>query len=321
MYRLVTRLIPARIRHHYEKLYFYAKVKVDEDTFLGFFITNTLLVSIALAFLLRFLFGFNLFYASLISFVVLQVGLYFSLALKAESIAKFVESILPDALQLMTSNLRAGMTIDSALLLSARPEFGPLTDEINSIGKKVALGGDVAESLNDMSKHFQSLRLKKAVALIVTGLRSGGELSELLSQTADNLRKETFLDQKIRTNVLMYVIFIFVAIGIGAPMLFGLSSFLVGILNENLAKIELPETSPIPITLSQVSISSSFVQFFAIFSLITTSIFGSFILGLISKGSEKSGAKYIPLLIILSLSVFFLSRYLVGQLLGGLFGI
>ena len=47
---------------------------------------------------------------------------------------------------------------------------------------------------------------------------------------------------------------------------------------------------------------------------------GSFIVGLIQRGSEREGFRYIPIIVALSLTVFFVVRFLIGQLLGGLFG-
>ena len=110
----------------------------------------------------------------IILFISLQLGFYFTISLKAEANGKFVESILPDALHLMSSNLRAGLSIDKALLFSARPEFGILCEEITSVGKKLVLGEDIAKALNEMTNKIKSNQLNKTISLIVSGLRSGG---------------------------------------------------------------------------------------------------------------------------------------------------
>lgn len=321
MFRLITNWFPRKFRNYFNKLVLYSRLRVNKDKFLGFFSVLSLGISLVVSFLISIIFDTSFFLVFLITFVVIEFGAYFTFSLKADAVGRTVEDVLPDALQLMTSNLRAGLTTDKALLLAARPEFGPLSTELDRVGRKLALGGNIENALIEMSDRIRSEKFKKAIMLIVSGLRSGGELTDLLDQVANNLRQERFVDEKIRTNVLMYVIFIFVAIGVGAPMLFGLSSFLITVLQENLATIEIPETTSIPITFSQVEISSSFIVFFAIISMITSSLLGSLILGLISAGKEKRGVKFIPILIVLSLSVFFLVRFLISTLLGGLFGI
>lgn len=313
--------IPQKIKENIYNLITYSRLKVNKKKFLTYSIIFGLGLAISISLLLKGFFNTSFIISFIISSLVIGFGFYFTLSLRADSIAKFVESILPDALQLMASNLRAGLTTDKALLLSARPEFGVFSEEINRIGKRVILGEDMGQAMMDTTERFKSEKLKKTFSLIVSGLRSGGELVDLLDQTALNLRQEKFLEEKIRTNVLMYVIFIFAAIGFGAPILFGLSSFLITILAKNLALVELPETSTFPITFSEISISPSFIITFAIISLITSSILGSLVLGLINKGKEKYGVKYMPILIAVSLGVFFLTRILIGSLLGGLFGL
>src|SRR3989344_9108556 len=46
--------------------------------------------------------------------------------LKESNKLKKMETVFPEFLELVSSNLRAGMTIDRALLLSSREEFSPL---------------------------------------------------------------------------------------------------------------------------------------------------------------------------------------------------
>jgi len=321
MFETITRIFPKIITEHYNKLFIYSRVKVNKESFLGFFLVVSFAISLIISISLKILFNVNFLFAFVIAFIVLQLISYFSFLLKADANAKFVENLLPDVLHLMSSNLRAGLTIDKALLLSSRPEFGILSEEINNVGKKLALGEDIGNALMDMGKNIKSEQLNKTLMLISTGLRSGGELVDLLDHVSRNLRQKMFLDEKIKTNILMYVIFIFAAISVGAPVLFGFSSFLVNVIEKNLASVDLPDTTFIPISFSKINIQSSFIINFSIISLITTSILGSLVLGLINNGHEKAGVKYIPILITVTILIFFLSRFLVSSLLGGLFGL
>ena len=221
----------------------------------------------------------------------------------------------------MSSNLRAGFTVDRALLLSAREEFGLFKDEINTVGKEITMGKDLIISLLNMTERIKSRKLKKTIMLITSGLKSGGELASLLDQAAENLRGQELVEQKVRSNVLMYVIFIFFAIGFGSPILFGLSSFLVQTLTKNLANITLPKTAltAMPLSVTQIGIPVEFVIVFALISLATTSILGSLVIGLISKGNQKAGVKFIPLLLVMTIGLFFLVRFIISRMLGSLF--
>lgn len=323
MYRYLAKFYPEKLRGAYGNLLLYSGIKVNADKFIGFIAVFDFLLALAMSFYLSLFFEILFFISFIGVFLLVQILVYFVLLLRADAKAKFVESVLPDVLQLMASNLRAGLTTDKALLLSARPEFGPFQDEINQVGNEITMGKSISESLVDMSKKIRSERLSKTMALIVSGLKSGGELAALLEQTARNLRQERLVDSRIRANVMMYVIFIFVAVCFGAPLLFGLSSFLVEVLTKNLSAIELPETSvtgAMPISFTSTSITPNFVIMFSVIFLITSSVLGSLILGLISKGREREGIKFMPVLIGLSLAMFFLIRYGIKNMLGGLFG-
>jgi len=325
MYRLISRFVPKRIVKNYAALLRYSNIKINPESFVGFVFSTGFLFALASSFFISLKFQFPILLVFLIIFGSFEVLFYMWLLLKADKKSKFVENILPDVLQLMSSNLRAGMTTDRALLLSAREEFGPFAVELNRLGKEISTGKEIDVALVDLAARIKSEKLEKTVFLLVSGIRSGGELSDLLDQTANNLRRQKVVDEKIRSNVLMYVIFIFVAVGIGSPVLFGLSSYLVEVLTKNLSLIEIPSetalSSSLPFALTKVSISVDFVVQFAILSLVTSSIMGAMVLGLISKGAAKYGVRMIPILIVFSVGIFFIVRSLIAGLLGGVFGL
>ncbi len=53
---------------------------------------------------------------------------YLGLSMAADARARQIEEILPIALQMISTNIRAGMTLENAIWSSARPEFGPFKD-------------------------------------------------------------------------------------------------------------------------------------------------------------------------------------------------
>ncbi len=239
----------------------------------------------------------------------------------AKRIKKMEESF-PDFLELMSSNLRAGMTIDKALLASSREEFAPLDAEITKLGKDIATGKNIERALKDMADRINSERMRKTLLVIISGIKAGGNLATLLEETAVQTRERGFVEKRAASNVLMYVIFIFFALAIGAPVLFGLSAALVGIITQLLATIPPMEgtTMNLPFTLTKVSISPEFITGFSLVFLIMTDILGSLVLGSVSKGEEKAGAKYIVPLIIISLAIFFIVKTTLLSYFSGFLG-
>ncbi len=254
-----------------------------------------------------------------ITFFAIIIYLAIKNTLKKSARIKKLEEVFPDFLQLMSSNLRAGMTVDRAILLSSRPEFAPLDKEILQTGKDLATGKDIAKTLLDMSKRLESERIHKTILLIISGIQAGGDLAILLEQTAVSMRERKFVEKKAASSVLMYVIFIFLAVSIFAPALFSLSNVLVEVLTNILSGLPETDTSAnLPFTLSKINISIAFIKYFSIIFMITIDFFSSLVLGLVSKGQEKQGLKYFPIIVALSMAVFFGARIIIARFLEGL---
>lgn len=250
----------------------------------------------------------------LVLFIFVQIFYYFKVSLQAGYKVDKMEIIFPDVLQLMASNLRAGMTMDNSLMLSARPEFSPLDEEIKKTGKEIATGSDIGSALIRMANRIGSERIKKTIYLIMSGLRAGGNIADLIEQTGRNMRTQEFSERKVTSGVLMYVIFIFFAVAVGAPLLFSLSATLVDVLINLLGGLTITETATsLPIMLSSVNISSTFINYFVIIFIICTDILASLVMGLVQKGEERQGLKYLIPLLLISLVIFFTIKLALGN--------
>jgi len=256
-------------------------------------------------------------------FALVLVVFYLMLMMEADKRSSDAEKILPDALQLMATNLRAGLTTDKAFLVSAREEFGVLNEEFKKVAKEIATGKDLVDALNEMSRRFKSNIIARTIDLITFGIVSGGELAPLLEESASSLRQQLLTAKQIHASVMMYTIFIFAAVGFISPLLFGLSTALTEIMSNSLASIEAISTdvsSKVPLAVSPVVISVSFVRGFAIALLIVSAILSSLVLGLINSGEEKDGLKYIPVLLVLCLIVYFIVGVTIKAVLSAFIG-
>lgn len=322
IYRISARIFPLVLRKKIKNLLSYSNIKVDFENFIGFLNLSSILLGLIAGFFLGFLLQKS-FWIFFITFTLLtNIVAYLWILLLIDKKARLIEESLPDALQLMASNLKSGMTPDRAFILSSRPEFGPLKEEIDVVSRKVALGKNVGEALLEMAKMVRSRRLIRAIELINSGLSSGGNLGDLLGATAQGLREQFLIDKKIKSGITMYIIFIFSATSIITPILFGLSSFLVEVLSQTLSQVDIPSSavSSLPITISGISISSEFLITFILTFILVNSFMASMLLGLIGKGSQREGLRYFLPMIFLAIPIFLLSRYLIKSILGGLFG-
>lgn len=252
--------------------------------------------------------------------LLFSVYVYLRARLKQAERIRKMEEVFPDFLQLMSSNLRAGITIDRAMLLSSRPEFYPLDSEIQRAGRDITTGKEIEVTLLDMSKRINSEKIYKTILLIISGIKAGGNLAVLLEETAVNIRERDFVEKRAASNVLMYVIFIFVAVAVGAPILFSLSSVLVQILGNLLGGLPAANASvSLPFTLSKVNVPLDFIIYFSLTFMIIIDILASLILGLVSNGEERRGVKYIIPLLAISIGIFFIMRIILTRFMSGFF--
>jgi hypothetical protein len=69
-------------------------------------------------------------------------------------------------------------------------------------------------------------------------------------------------------------------------------------------------------TFQVVTIDQQFLMYYITISLCITSFFGGLLMGLIQEGKEKAGLRYIPILLMISLTVFFVTRFLIVEIFG-----
>lgn len=314
----LLRLYPKRLREQY--IYNIEKAGIKgPDKHYGKLLILSVIIS-AVAGSAAYFLKYNPLPFFISTLIILHIVFYLTASLKASAITKKIEDAFPDAIQLMASNLRAGMTIDKAFLLSARPEFAPLDSEILKTGKEIATGKDINYALMNLSKRIGSERIEKTITLIISGMRAGGNISTLLEQTSSNMREREFLEKRAASNVLMYVIFIFFAVAVGSPVLFGLSSILIEVITSIVKNV--PATTGamnMPFTFRDIGLSSTFVMYFAIAFLMATSFISSMVIGLVNKGEEKSGLKYFIPLAASALTIFFAVRFILGNFLSDTF--
>jgi flagellar protein FlaJ len=322
MYPEIAKILPKGMRKKYIVLMGYADVQNPERT-IGFMLAMGIVLAAVMAIIIGLIFSltlgmFLLVIAALYTFF--EIIFYAVFTLRADGKGRAVEGVLPDALLLMSMNIRSGMTTDRALIMSALTEFGPLEKELNRAGKQLLAGKEIRDALLDITTRIKSKQLDRTIRLIIEGVESGGELSNLLMQTAEDIQNTKLIQNEVRANVLMYIIFIFFAAGIGAPLLFGVSTYLVGALSTQFSTFQTGQVAGLSAfggggVGGPINISPSFLTLFALASLTMTSFFGGLMMGVVKGGSEKEGLKMIPVLLVVSLSVFFIVRTIVAGIL------
>lgn len=324
MIEIFAKILPKGYRNKIEYLVEGTGLDMSSDAYAGFGVLMSFLLAAVTGAFFYFLRGFDYLIVAAVSataFAVIQVVLYASLVFIVSKRKGFVDRVLPDALLLMAANIRSGVTPGRALLLSAKDEFGPLKDEIEKTARQIMAGEGLQEALSDFRERARSNTLKRVLSLIMSSIRTGGELATTLEETANNVRSLTIMKKRIKSNVVMYIIFIFIAAGFGAPALFSLSQFLIKAVSRFGGEVQMPErfARSTMFEMGSPNITPAFINRFSLITLGAISISGGLILGAIRSGEAKDGIKFIPLLLALSYGVFFLTNKIVNSIFSGLF--
>lgn len=260
--------------------------------------------------------------------VIIFTYLFFMLV--ADSRANQIEKVLPDALQLISANVRAGMTIDRAIWLAARPEFGVLEEEIKLVGARTMGGKSLKIALTEMTKTIKSSILDRTIKLLLEGIESGGELAHLLEEVAANVRTTQTLKKEIKSSVMTYSIFILFAAVIAAPFLFSISIFFVDTMTNIWGAVNIGGATMTGSSMGmggmlakargpQITVDELF--WFAVVALSVSSFFGSLTIGLIQSGREKNGLKLIPIMLGASIAILVIGLTIIKIMFKGFFTI
>jgi tight adherence protein B len=106
---------------------------------------------------------------------------------KNQRMRAFAEEF-PDALDLLVSALRAGISFSSALQIVADESPDPVRSEFAIVVEEQALGLDLREALTNLANRVDSLDLKFFVTAVVLQRDTGGNLTEVLENTSHLIR-------------------------------------------------------------------------------------------------------------------------------------
>jgi archaellum biogenesis protein FlaJ (TadC family) len=315
LYHAVGRRLPPDLRRNMRKQLDYAGQRLDAETWLGTVLVATFLFGIVFALTALIVFQvtdrFLLAVAFLCGIFLTPLAVYTHLTSQIDDRKNRIERILPDALHIISANIRAGMNPLVALRLAARPEFGPLEEEIKYATARALGTENITEIFRDMGTRIPSPLFQRAINLMAASLKGGGKLVELLDRLAEDIRELQELRDDLITNTNLYVLFIVFTVAVGTPLLLAVSFHFSNLVSE-LQRTPVSGGSDLSGTGLSLVISSplseQFVFAASLVVIVLTSLLASALIGAVREGQELSGLKYAPFLVLASLFVFYIMR-------------
>lgn len=252
------------------------------------------------------------FYALLNFALVLIVGLiaFFIFDIIIFNRTQKMETVLPEYLELVSTNLRGGMSLEQSLWAAINPEFTVLSDEISLTAKKVMTGTDLDLALNDFAHKYDSSILKRTISLIISEIGSGGKIADLLDRMINDMKETKKIRMEMTTSVISYMIFIGAVVIVIGPGLFALSYNIMNLISAFSSKLALAagsgSMSGLPINFNIVEPDTQGFKNFSITAIIIISTCSSMIIAILEKGYIRAGIKYLPVFVLGSLGSYFI---------------
>lgn len=112
--------------------------------------------------------------------------------------ARYMED-LPGFIDLLISNLRAGMSVTRAIQAVAEKDKGPVGNEMKLIIKKTELGRPVKEALSELTDRVPGRENEIMVYALTTALDTGGNIAEVLEGISATIRKREEIKREVKS--------------------------------------------------------------------------------------------------------------------------
>ena len=257
----------------------------------------------------------QLFFATLFTLLV-----YFYLDLKIYFRTRKMEEQLPDFLQVLSANLKGGMTFERALWAAVKPRFNVLGSEMAKASKKVMTGYEISKALTELADKYDSLMLRRTVDLMISEVESGGNVANLIDRLVGNLKETKALKDEMSASAIAYVIFISVIVVVISPLLFALSFHLLILIVSFIGQLSsaTQRVSALPFVFSKVNVDPEDFRLFSVMAIFVISFFSSLIVSIVEKGDMKGGVKYIPIYIFGAMALYTIFMKVLGALFSGI---
>lgn len=222
---------------------------------------------------------------------------------KNEKIKDTIEEELPYYLNQISSLLKVGLGLESALYEISQNNNGPLNDEIKRALIEIRFGKPFNESLLNIARRNKSENLHHTFEIIIHSKESGANLADILLMISDDLTENIILKKERRASIMMSVMFLLISSIIAIPFSFSMISLYAQFI-ENVGR-----SNPLIGIMPIVSIGY----------IIIHSILISFLLSIVMYSNYKKSLQFMLLITPASVGIYyFAGLFFKTIILGGL---
>lgn len=112
---------------------------------------------------------------------------------------RLLEETLDSWLLMLANALKASPSLGEAIQSSAKLMRAPMSEELDLVIKEMKLGTPLDQAVLNMSSRIKSRVISSSLATILVGRQTGGDLPQILEQSAATLREMQRLEGVVRT--------------------------------------------------------------------------------------------------------------------------
>jgi len=222
-----------------------------------------------------------------------------------------VESVLPDFLVLVASNMRSGMSLDQAMWQASSPEFGILAIEVRKAIKESFAGTPLDKALEKLAQRIHSQFFQRTIDILRQAIKSGGEIARVLEKTSEEARSFYITKREVRASLIVYVIFLVFAASLGVPFLLAVSQKMLEVLyaafSIAVGGVDVTASVIRGLNVGMPPVTPKDFFYFSLIMIFISNFLTAFIIGATYTGNKNDGIRYLPFMLLLAYIVFFLS--------------
>jgi len=216
---------------------------------------------------------------------------------------KRVESYFPNLLTDLALSIKAGMSINDAIKIAARGEYGVLTEGVKWIERMMSWGLSFEEALQRFANKYPTPLIKRSISIIVEASKAGGKISDIIEIVAESAREIKMLEKKRSTGAFPYLTICYIAFLVFVGIILVLAHKYIPMLETLAAK---SQTAP---EVTQVVITSQTVEMYKMLfyhALLMQGIFNGLVAGKLGEGYIVAGFKHAIVLAAIATLAYFM---------------
>lgn len=197
--------------------------------------------------------------------------------------------------------MRGGIDPIKAVIELSDSDLGTITKHVKTTAARMSFGKSFEYSMKKMAETLESNLIKKYTELVIHAARAGGNVSDLILTSSEDMKRFINLDREKEASLSTYLVILYMAQGI----LFVLAAVFILYTLPFIQNMDPGTTASFGLSMGGGSkLSDEAIITYMFHVVMINALFVGLIIGKLTGGSMKHGLKHAVILIVLSYVIF-----------------